>query len=195
MARREYYRPVAFSLIESQKVLLGMDLKFIQKLSVVQSKGCIVKHNGSPRNSSRVGWVGVIVDVIDDENVLDIIWLLDKNGDPLQQDMHYTHEAGVYQRYTKGWAQSNIISGKLCNYNVRTLLLDKEEFEMSQKKDGLFLVWGPKGHSNPKSPTNYEQALQAAKAMAKRYKEEFFVVRLDTHIKPVVSVETTVESL
>lgn len=193
MARRDYYRPIGFSLIESQNVLHGRKLKFIKKLACVLTKGAIVKHNGNSSNSSRVGWVGVIVGTQDDENALDIIWLLDKNGSPLKQDSCYTHEAGIYQRYTLGWAKDNIISGKLCNYNVRELLLNKEELEMSQKKEGLFLVWGPKGHSNPKNPTNYESALHAAKAMTKKHKEEFYVVRLDTHVEPVI--DTKVETL
>lgn len=195
-----------FCPVEAQNKLVDFkELIWTSTLTCLPKVGVIVKHNGS---SSRTGWVGVIVKMYDDEGGIGILWLLDRYNKPLRPDTREREdqpvsEVGIYQKYTETWANARIISGRVKNYSIFDFIskLTTEEVNMVTenqallKKDGLFLVWGEKGRTNPTNPTSYKEALKAAESMAQRHKEVFHVLRLDTKVEPVITVKTKVSHL
>jgi len=153
-------------------------LSFTKGLTILPKRGTIVKHDALLGTSSRIGWIGIIEDFNPDNQYtfIRVRWLLDAEGKSIMSNRFRQRctEGGVVQTYSKDWAKENIISGKFKNHNIFDLL------KLKQEKQGMgnFIVWSPKGSTNPSVTHGSEkQATKVAEDMARKYGGEFYVCK------------------
>lgn len=192
----------------AQKSLIRLGtLLWTSKLSLSAKEGNIVKHEGT---GNRRGWIGVIINIFEDDGGYGILWLLDANNKKILPDFRQRADqpeisVGIFQRYSEQWPKHHIVSGKLKNFSIyehvdklgeeeSTHIISDESGSALHKK-GSFIVWGQCGKTNPSKSQGYASAVKEAKTMASKHSQVFHVARLDTKISPIVTVDTRVDYL